>query len=74
VKYEHPDDAIPAYLEQMRGEHKIQKGGRWTWEKIHSTRANHAWDCAKYGIGFALLMKLLALPTKAQEEKPNDAA
>ena len=71
VKYEHPDDTPPSYLEQMRGEHKIQKGGRWVWEKIHSSKPNHAWDCAKYGIGFALLMKLLALPTKQAEEKPR---
>lgn len=70
ISYEHPTDVLPAYLEQMRSEHKIEKNGRYTWAKIKSGKPNHAWDCAKYGIAFALLMKLLAMPKKAAEEKP----
>jgi hypothetical protein len=71
VGYEHPDDVPPAYLEQMKGEHKVQKKGRWVWEKIHSTKPNHGFDTGKQGVCFALLMKLLAMPKKAQDDKPS---
>lgn len=72
IGYEHPSDAVPSYLEQMQGEHKIQKGGKFVWVKIHSSKPNHAWDCAKMGICFALLMKLLALPKAADPKAKTD--
>jgi hypothetical protein len=74
VAYEHPDDVLPAYLEQMKGEHKLWKGGRMTWEKIHATKPNHAFDTGKIGVCFALLMKLLAMTKRAAETKPEHAA
>ena len=62
VRYEIPEDVGSAFLEQMKGEHKIMRRGKMTWEKIHSGKANHAFDTGKMGICFALLMRLLAMP------------
>jgi hypothetical protein len=73
VPFEHPEDVPTEYLEQLKGEHKIQKGGRYTWEKIHSSKPNHAFDTGKMGVTFALLMKLLALPRKAEDPKAEPA-
>jgi hypothetical protein len=71
VGYEHPEDVIPAYLEQMKGEHKVLKAGRLTWEKITSTKPNHAFDTGKMGIAFGLLMRLLAMPKKEDDSKDH---
>jgi hypothetical protein len=76
VPHLHPVDVIPAYLEHLKAEHKVQKAGRYTWEKAHSTKANHGWDTSVQGIAFALLMKLLAMPKKpdgedAERSTPN---
>ncbi len=68
-----PDDVIPAYLEHLKAEHKILKNGKYVWEKIHSSKANHGWDTSKMGIAFALLMKLLAMPTRLEEKKGETA-
>jgi hypothetical protein len=73
VGYEHPDDVVPAYLEQMKGEHKIMKNGRLTWEKITANKPNHAFDTGKMGVAFALLMHLLALPKRAEEAEAETA-
>lgn len=74
LPHEVPDDVVPAYLDHLKAEHKVLKNGKYTWTKIHTTRANHGWDCSKQGIAFALLMKLLAMPKKAEEPKKEAAA
>lgn len=60
--FEHPDDVPPEYLEHLKAEHKIMKGGKYTWEKIHSSKANHGRDTSKQCVAFSLVMKLMSLP------------
>lgn len=74
VRHEVPDDVVPAYLDHLKAEHKILKAGKYTWEKVHSTKPNHGWDTSKQKIAFALLMKLMAMPKKAEEAKKEEAA
>ncbi len=74
VAHEHPADVLPAYLDHLKAEHKVMKSGQMKWEKTHSTRANHGWDTSVQGIAFALLMKLLAMPKKAEEKTEPAAA
>lgn len=69
LPHEVPDDVVPAYLEHLKAEHKVLKNGKYTWERIHSTKANHGWDTSKQKIAFALLMKLLSMPKRIEDEK-----
>ena len=74
LAFERPDDVLPEYAEHMRAEHKILKGGKYTWEKIHATSANHLRDCEKQIVAFALVMKLLSLPKQATDTSEPKAA
>ncbi len=74
VKHEHPDDVLEAYTEHLKAEHKVQKGSKNTWVKVHSTKPNHGWDTSAQGIAFALLMRLLAMPKTNDTEAPAGAA
>jgi hypothetical protein len=70
VKFEMPDDVNKEYIEHLKAEHKIEKRpGVFKWEKIHSTKANHGRDTSKQAVCFAVVLKLIALPTKTKENK-----
>lgn len=71
LTFEHPDDVTPDYEAHMRAEHKVQKAGRFTWEKVTATKANHLRDVEKQAIAFALVMKLISLPKPLTEPKPE---
>ena len=69
VRWELPDDCSEEYKAQVKGEHKVEKRpGQFRWEKIDSRVGNHALDTGRYGLTFAAVMKLLALP----KAKPLD--
>ena len=63
LKYHHPNDVSPEYLEQLQGEHKVQvKPGVWKWKKLHSTKPNHSWDLTKAFACYMAVTKLIPLP------------
>lgn len=74
VAHAHPDDVLPAYVEHLKAEHKILKAGKYTWEKVHGTKANHGFDTSVQGICFALLMKLLSMPKKLGDDSATATA
>ena len=74
VPHAHPADVLPAYVDHLKAEQKTLKNGKYTWQKIHATKANHGWDTSVQGICFALLMKLLSMPKKIEDEKQEPAA
>ena len=71
AKFELPDDCSPEYLEQIKGEHKIEKRpGVYKWEKLHAHSPNHGWDCSKMGVAFAVIMHLLSEAKELQVPQP----
>ena len=70
VRWELPDDVGEEYKKQIKGEHKVEKRpGQFRWEKIDSRVGNHALDTGRYGLTFAAVMRLLALPNTKQLEQ-----
>ena len=62
VAWDLPDDCSKEYKEHLKAEHKVEKRpGVFTWEKLHSTKPNHGWDCSKMGVAFACVMKLMGI-------------
>jgi hypothetical protein len=56
--WEVPDDIDDDYLAQMESEHRIKKGGKWSWERIGS-RANHFWDAENMQTAAATMLKII---------------
>lgn len=45
LKWMLPEDVNPLYLEQIRGEHKVEiRPGVWEWKEVKSNAPNHALD------------------------------
>jgi hypothetical protein len=68
--WELPDDVNPEYLEHCKNERKVEKRpGKWTWEKIHSTKDNHLWDCATMQVVMAVIRGLLAGAAQTKDDE-----
>ena len=65
--WEVPSDAPPEYFEQMESERRIQKGGKWIWERIGS-RDNHLFDVEVQQVCAGLMLKLLGSETVQSED------
>lgn len=71
VDWLRPDDGLPEYLDHLKAEHKVQRRpGVWSWEKIHSTKANHGWDTSKMAVCFCCVVRLMALPQTPAKGPP----
>ena len=67
-RWETAKDTPPAYFEHCKAEHKREvRPGVWKWEKLHSGKDNHGWDCSVMQVMLAIVTKRLGMPRPVEE-------
>lgn len=70
--WEIPQDAGDDYLAQMDSERRVNKNGKWLWERIGS-RPNHYFDCEAMQVAAAVMLKLVGRESiKSEIDTPEE--